>query len=69
MPAMGKIVGLFGHSQKRCGPAMEETSGGYFLAYLRGTAKIVGENPASTAGGIFAIFASFFSMRKNRVGN
>ena len=44
---------------------MEETSGGYFLAYLRGTAKIVVKIPRPAAGGIFT---SSFRCGKTGVG-
>jgi|ERR1700730_15600522 hypothetical protein len=43
---------------------MEETSGGYFLAYLRGTAKIVVKIPRPL--GSRGYFRIIFSMRKNR---
>ena len=49
-PETAELEAHLKREQKRCGPAIEETSGGYFLAYLRGTAKIVVKIPRPRQG-------------------
>ena len=65
-PETAELEAHLKREQKRCGAAIEETSGGYFLAYLRGTAKIVVKIPRPRQG-VFSQF-SHHSFRLDPTG-